>query len=94
MQKQSRDRKWKIGLLVCVVLIMLFIAGAFWLASFIMTGQRQTLDAAMQWQSAHYDTFSTGLTAFAQKGRKDITWKTKRAYSRESIGTAILGRIR
>ena len=56
MQKQSRERKWKIGLLVCVVLIVLFIAGALWLASFIMTGQRQTLDAAMQWQSAHYDT--------------------------------------
>ncbi|MDO4797616.1 MAG: alpha/beta hydrolase [Coriobacteriales bacterium] len=30
--------------------------GSLWLASFAMTGERQTLDEAMAWQSAHYDT--------------------------------------
>lgn len=30
--------------------------GSLWLASFAMTGERQTLDEAMEWQSERYDT--------------------------------------
>ena len=38
------------------VLLVFFVAFAFWLPSFIMTGKRQTLEEAFDWQTDHYDT--------------------------------------
>lgn len=43
-------------IVAAVVLVALFIALLLWLPSFVMTGSRQTLDEAMQWQTEHYDT--------------------------------------
>ncbi|MCR5826032.1 MAG: alpha/beta fold hydrolase [Oscillospiraceae bacterium] len=43
-------------LIVLAVLLLLLLAFAFWLPSFFMTGERQTLEEAFAWQSAHYDT--------------------------------------
>ena len=52
----------KILLIIVAVFLIAFIAFAFWLPSFIMTGQRQTLEEAFAWQSDHYDTsFYEGL---------------------------------
>ncbi len=42
--------------IVIVVILILFIAFAFWLPSFVMTGKRQTLEEALAWQSDRYDT--------------------------------------
>lgn len=46
----------RVIIVVAVVLVALFIALLLWLPSFVMTGSRQTLDEAMQWQTEHYDT--------------------------------------
>ena len=56
------------------VLTLLFVAFAFWLPSFVMTGKRQTLQEAFRWQSDHYDTsFYDGLnkTDYTVKGFED-----------------------
>ena len=45
-----------IAVIAALILSMLWLILALWLASFIMTGQRQTLDEAMKWQSERYDT--------------------------------------
>lgn len=45
-----------IGITVALVLSVLWLILALWLASFVMTGTRQTLDEAMKWQSERYDT--------------------------------------
>lgn len=45
--------------LLVIIILIIFVIGifvSFWLASFVMTGKRQTLDEAMNWQSDHYDT--------------------------------------
>ena len=42
--------------IILAVLIILGLLAAWLLAGFTMTGRRQTLDEAMQWQSEHYDT--------------------------------------
>ena len=39
-----------------IVLVLVFFMLVWFLASFAMTGKRQTLEEAMQWQSEHYDT--------------------------------------
>lgn len=47
---------------VILVILVLLLLLSLWLASFVMTGTRQTLDEALQWQSEHYDTsFYDGL---------------------------------
>ena len=52
----------KMLLIIVAVFLIAFIALAFWLPSFIMTGQRQTLEDAFAWQTDHYDTsFYEGL---------------------------------
>lgn len=56
MTWKGRHRMFKILLIVLILLTAVLIAGAYWLAGFTMTGKRQTLDEAMTWQSAHYDT--------------------------------------
>ncbi|MBR7040939.1 MAG: alpha/beta hydrolase [Clostridia bacterium] len=46
---------------VCLSALAL-AAFAYWLPSFIMTGNRQTLEEAFEWQTEHYDTsFYEGL---------------------------------
>ena len=55
--KQGKKKKAIIIVSIILgVIILLFIAFSFWLPSFIMTGNRQTLDEAFQWQSERYDT--------------------------------------
>ncbi|MCR5273000.1 MAG: alpha/beta hydrolase [Lachnospiraceae bacterium] len=46
----------KILIIVILVLLVLIIAASIALASFTMTGSRQTLEEAFAWQSDHYDT--------------------------------------
>ena len=56
------------------ILAIVFIAFAFWLPSFVMTGKRQTLEEAFAWQSEHYDTsFYAPLqkTDYVVKGFED-----------------------
>ena len=43
-------------LTVLALLTILFLILMLWLAAFVMTGSRQTLDEAFKWQSEHYDT--------------------------------------
>ena len=43
-------------LIILSVLLILGLLAAWWLAGFTMTGRRQTLEEALQWQSEHYDT--------------------------------------
>lgn len=53
----------KIVLIIVLVLVILFFAFSLFMAGFVMTGQRQTLDEAFEWQSEHYDTsFYEGLS--------------------------------
>ncbi len=42
--------------ILILLLVILLLAACTWLASITLTGTRQTLDEAFQWQSAHYDT--------------------------------------
>ena len=46
----------KIVLIIAIIIALLFIALTLWLPSFVMTGKRQTLEEAFNWQSDHYDT--------------------------------------
>ncbi|SFB70096.1 alpha/beta hydrolase [Ruminococcus albus] len=46
----------KLLIIIAATVPLLTFALMLWLASFVMTGKRQTLDEAMQWQSEHYDT--------------------------------------
>ena len=45
-------------ILVCVVLILLIVLFglSWWMAGYVMTGKRQTLEEAFDWQKDHYDT--------------------------------------
>ena len=45
-----------IAIATVLILSVLWLILALWLASFVMTGSRQTLDDAMKWQSERYDT--------------------------------------
>ena len=45
-----------IAVVVVLVISLLWLMLALWLASFVMTGSRQTLEEAMKWQSERYDT--------------------------------------
>ena len=47
----------KYVLLICILAVCILLAAVVYiLPGMIMTGKRQTLDEAMQWQSDHYDT--------------------------------------
>lgn len=46
----------KVGIVAAVLLVVAFAAFVWWLPSFVMTGERQTLEQALQWQTEHYDT--------------------------------------
>lgn len=43
-------------IVLAVILPILVLLLMLWLAAFVMTGKRRTIDDAMQWQSEHYDT--------------------------------------
>ena len=43
-------------IIILLILLILGLITAWLLAGFTMTGKRQTLDEALQWQSEHYDT--------------------------------------
>ena len=52
----------KIIMIIVIILLVLLAALTWWLPSFSMKGNRQTLDEAMQWQKDHYDfSFYDGL---------------------------------
>ena len=53
---KRRNKLLAAVLAVLGVLLILFAAFSFRLASYVMTGDRQTLDEAFAWQSEHYDT--------------------------------------
>jgi len=57
-QPENSKRKKIIRILIIafVLLFVLTFLLSLWLASFVMTGERQTLDEAFKWQSDHYDT--------------------------------------
>ena len=42
--------------MIISVMILLFLGFSWWMAGFVMTGKRQTLDEAFAWQSERYDT--------------------------------------
>ncbi len=46
----------KILIVIICILAACFIAFSLWLPSFVMTGKRQTISEAWEWQSSHYDT--------------------------------------
>ncbi|MBR1724155.1 MAG: alpha/beta hydrolase [Ruminococcus sp.] len=46
----------KIILIALCIILVLLTALTLWLPSFVMTGKRQTLEEALEWQSDHYDT--------------------------------------
>ena len=55
--KNRRNKKMvKIVLIIAIIIALRFIALTLWLPSFVMTGKRQTLEEAFNWQSDHYDT--------------------------------------
>lgn len=62
-RKEIAVKKMPIIIAVTVlVLALLMFLLSLWLAAFVMTGSRQTLEEAMKWQSEHYDTtFYDGL---------------------------------
>lgn len=47
---------FRVVIAVAMALVVLAAAFVWWFPSFVMTGKRQTLEEAMQWQSEHYDT--------------------------------------
>lgn len=44
-----------IFIIIVCILLAAFLLFAFWLPSYVMTGQRQTLEEAFRWQSERYD---------------------------------------
>lgn len=52
----KRKKFIKISIIVLVVIFILTLLSSLGLASYIMTGERQTLAEAFEWQSDHYDT--------------------------------------
>ena len=72
--KRKRKRMLIVIAAILGVLLVIFVAFAFWLPSFIMTGNRQTLKEAFDWQTDHYDTsFYQDLekTDYTVKGFED-----------------------
>ena len=58
VKKKKKKSGKLIRILVLAALILCILASllSLWLASFVMTGKRQTLDEAFRWQTQHYDT--------------------------------------
>jgi Prolyl oligopeptidase family. len=51
----NKRKALTILIVIGILLLMMFLF-MLWLASFVMTGKRQTMEEAMQWQTEHYDT--------------------------------------
>ena len=47
---------YKVLIIAAIVLALLLVALTLWLPSFVMSGERQSLDEALDWQSERYDT--------------------------------------
>ena len=64
-------------IVICVfaAIMVLIVAGTLWLASFVMTGERQTLEEAMKWQSERYDT-----SFYDELEKSDYTVKSSDGY--------------
>ena len=45
----------KVLIILIILILTLILALIWWLPSFVMTGDRQTLEDAFAWQSDHYD---------------------------------------
>lgn len=60
---------------VIIVIAALLLISSLWLASYVMTGKRQTLDEAFEWQSAHYDT-----SFYGKLEKKDYTVEGYKGY--------------
>lgn len=74
MKRKKRNPILSVIIVILTILLVLFAAFAFSMPSSIMTGERQTLDEALKWQSDHYDTsFYTDLqkTDYVVKGFED-----------------------
>lgn len=56
MIQVKKNRIFRIIPVICAAVALAFAAFTFWLPSFVMTGARQTLEEAFQWQTDHYDT--------------------------------------
>ena len=58
MKKERKRRPLRTALIIILIIVLIIlIAMPFGLAYFVMAGgKRSTLDAAMKWQSEHYDT--------------------------------------
>ncbi|MBO5621466.1 MAG: alpha/beta hydrolase, partial [Butyrivibrio sp.] len=41
---------------IVLILLLLFLALCWWMAGYVMTGKKQTLEEAFAWQKDHYDT--------------------------------------
>lgn len=41
---------------IVLILLLLFFAFCWWMAGYVMTGKKQTLEEAFTWQKDHYDT--------------------------------------
>ena len=51
----NKRKALTILIVIGILLLMMFLF-MLWLASFVMTGKRQTMEEAKQWQTEHYDT--------------------------------------
>ena len=54
-RKKHKWLKYLVAVFLILILVVIIIT-PLWLASIIMTGERQTLDEAIKWQSERYDT--------------------------------------
>ena len=72
----DRKRKKLIRITIALaLLIIFFLIISLWLAAFVMTGSRQTLNEAFAWQSEHYDT-----SFYASLEKKDYTVESYDGY--------------
>ena len=72
----DRKRKKLIRITIALaLLIIFFLIISLWLATFVMTGSRQTLNEAFAWQSEHYDT-----SFYASLEKKDYTVESYDGY--------------
>ena len=59
IKKHNVGKKKKVikvmGIILSVIVVLLLLT-SLWMASFVMTGTRQTMEEAMRWQSERYDT--------------------------------------
>ena len=64
-------------LIIIIIIILLVILALFivWLPTFLMTGNRQTIEEAFAWQTDHYDT-----SFYEELKKTDYTMETSDGY--------------